>query len=107
MERTGADLEDALRQLSLWHVEGADRAAHELRNLLTLARVIATAALARENSIGAHFRLDAPWAPEPANGALPRHGYRLAGPVKAFPANANAATATAATSQLVSSNIGS
>ncbi|MFJ6416979.1 L-aspartate oxidase [Paeniglutamicibacter sp. NPDC091659] len=107
VERTGADLEDALRQLSLWHVEGADRAAHELCNLLTLARVMATAALARENSIGAHFRLDAPGAPEPANGALPRRGYRMAGPVKAFPAIANADTAIAATSQLVSSNIGS
>lgn len=97
VERTGADLEHALRQLSLWYIEGDDRAAHELRNLLTLARVMATAARARENSIGAHFRLDAPWQPEPANGTLPRHGFR----------QANASNANAATSQLVSSNIGS
>ncbi|MFF5793833.1 L-aspartate oxidase [Paeniglutamicibacter sp. NPDC012692] len=111
VERTGADLEGALRQLSLWHVEGTDRAAHELGNLHTLAHVMATAALARENSIGAHFRLDAPWQPEPANGTLPRHGFRQATPsqanaVKAVPAPANADTANS-TSQLVSSNIGS
>ncbi len=94
VERTGAGLEAAIAQLATWHVPGDDRAARELENLLTLARVIAHAALARENSIGAHYRLDAPRSPEPLNGQLPRFGYRQQ-------------RTTRAASQLVSSNIGS
>ncbi|MGL3806006.1 L-aspartate oxidase [Paeniglutamicibacter sp. R2-26] len=96
VERTAEGVEAALLQLSRWHVEGTDRAARELGNLLTLARVVATAALARDNSIGAHYRSDAPWPPEPANGTLPRLGFQTA-----------PAVVHHATSNLLTSNIGS
>lgn len=101
VERTGDGLRSAVRQLDSCRVAGNDRAAHELRNLLTLARVIARAALARENSIGAHYRLDAPRPPEPVDGRLPRHGFRLD-----IPSTAHAASQLVS-SHLVSSNIGS
>jgi L-aspartate oxidase len=37
-----------------------DRPSHELANMVTVARLIAEAALLREESRGAHFRTDFP-----------------------------------------------
>jgi L-aspartate oxidase len=60
IERTRSGLQAAATQLNHWHAEGATLEAIETANLLTLARVIVTAALAREESRGAHFRTDFP-----------------------------------------------
>lgn len=70
--RTGDGLRSALRQLERWQVIPQDRSSHELANLLTLATLIATAALHRENSLGAHYRSDAPKPPLPVAGHLQR-----------------------------------
>jgi L-aspartate oxidase len=60
IERNATDLRAALRALNHSHVEGASIHDLETRNLLDLARVLVTAALAREESRGAHFRTDFP-----------------------------------------------
>ncbi len=73
VERTAQGLRTALAQLARWRVTTHDRASHERANLLDLAKLIATAALNRENSLGAHYRSDAPEAPQPLNGHLPRY----------------------------------
>ncbi|GAA3323159.1 L-aspartate oxidase [Paeniglutamicibacter sulfureus] len=78
VERTAEGLRSALDRLACWRVTGNDRASRERANLLTVATVVATAALERENSIGAHYRSDATAAPQPANGHLPRFGRALA-----------------------------
>lgn len=78
VERTAEGLRSALAQLACWRVTGNDRASRERANLLTLATVVATAALERENSIGAHYRSDATAAPQPVKGHLPRFGRALA-----------------------------
>ena len=78
VERTATGLHEALGLLASYTVSGTDRAAHELRNLLTLATVIANAALNRTNSIGAHYRLDAPAPPELNHGKLARYGFKRA-----------------------------
>ena len=50
-------------QLALWVDNGiSDRRSAEDRNLLGLARLTVDAALAREHSVGAHFRTDDPAA---------------------------------------------
>ncbi|KAA0978777.1 L-aspartate oxidase [Paeniglutamicibacter gangotriensis] len=77
VERTAQGLHAALAQLNRWHVTTGDRASHERANLLTLAIVIADAALGRENSLGAHYRVDAAGAPQPVNGQLLRYGRVL------------------------------
>lgn len=77
VERTAAGLRTALAQLNRWHVTTGDRASHERANLLTLATVIAEAALGRENSLGAHYRVDAAGSPQPVNGQLLRYGRVL------------------------------
>lgn len=60
IERDQRGLYTALRQLYAWH-PGSDTVAElETANLLSLARVVTAAALAREESRGAHFRLDHP-----------------------------------------------
>jgi L-aspartate oxidase len=58
IERNGTTLEAAAAQLAAWRVEGSDVAALESANLLSLARSIVAAALARRESRGAHFRSD-------------------------------------------------
>ena len=68
IERTGPELAEAASQLARWHAalpRAEDRAGHELRSLLTCARLATEAALLREESRGAHYRID---HPEPHEG---------------------------------------
>jgi L-aspartate oxidase len=60
IERNATDLRSALQTLDRSHIEGATIHDLETANLLALARVLVTAALAREESRGAHFRTDFP-----------------------------------------------
>ena len=60
IERNATNLHQALETLTHSHVEGNTIHDLETRNLLDLARVVVTAALAREESRGAHFRTDFP-----------------------------------------------
>jgi L-aspartate oxidase len=55
VQRSGAGLRHAASVLATWHADHL-----EDRNLLDLARVIVDAALAREESRGAHYRTDFP-----------------------------------------------
>lgn len=57
-------LRRALAQLQQWKSAGNDVASRETANLLTLARVVVAAALARRESRGAHHRNDYP-SPSP------------------------------------------
>jgi L-aspartate oxidase len=62
--RTGKELAEAIEQLeAIEHpkCEKSGRSGHELRNLHTLALVMARAALAREESRGSHYRSDFPF----------------------------------------------
>jgi L-aspartate oxidase len=59
--RSGKELADAIEQLhalELPRTQKPGRADHELRNLRTLALLIARSALAREESRGSHYRSD-------------------------------------------------
>lgn len=61
LARTASVLSDAQRQLSSWRPAGVDHrvfADWEDANLLLLARAVTKAALIREESRGAHYRLD-------------------------------------------------
>jgi L-aspartate oxidase len=61
--RDGAGLASATAQLSAWQAalpEPTDRPSHELRSMLLAGRLMAEAALIREESRGAHFRTDFP-----------------------------------------------
>ena len=58
IRRTGAGLRAAAERLRGWKSEGEGVAERETANLLMLARVVVAAALAREESRGAHFRED-------------------------------------------------
>jgi len=60
IERNANGLQQALEQLNHWHIEGTTVYDLETSNLLVLARALVTAALAREESRGAHFREDFP-----------------------------------------------
>ena len=63
IRRDGAGLAAAVRQLASWDASlprPMDRPGHELTNMVTVARLIAEAALRREESRGAHFRTDFP-----------------------------------------------
>jgi L-aspartate oxidase len=59
--RTGQGLREALARLEGLETELGDHSA-SARNLVTVARLVATAALARPESRGAHFRADHPLA---------------------------------------------
>jgi len=63
IERDGAQLKSAFDRLNGWAATmtgPTDRAGYELRAVLTCGRLAAGAALAREESRGAHFRIDFP-----------------------------------------------
>ncbi len=64
VERSGAGLEEAVWQLDSW-ARSSFRVDGETRNLLTVGRLIAAAALARQESRGSHYRTDFP-AADPA-----------------------------------------
>lgn len=57
--RNAPDLRSALDRIAQFEV-AFPHPSNELRNLLTIGRLIATAALAREESRGSHFRSDFP-----------------------------------------------
>ena len=62
--RSGKELGEAIKQLEsleLPKAEKPSRSKHEVRNLRTLALVMARAALAREESRGSHYRSDFPF----------------------------------------------
>ncbi len=61
--RDGAGISAAAAQLGAWRAampEPNDRASHELANMLLAGRIMAQAALLREESRGAHYRTDFP-----------------------------------------------
>jgi L-aspartate oxidase len=61
--RSGKELERVASVLASWHKhikEPADRPSYELANLILAGRIMAEAALIREESRGAHFRTDFP-----------------------------------------------
>jgi L-aspartate oxidase len=61
--RDADGLAEAAAVLAAWEAAGrapVDRAAHELANLVTCARLVANAALTREESRGVHYRRDFP-----------------------------------------------
>ncbi len=62
--RNKKDLLAAQKQLKEWErttrTYGPDRAVFELRNMITTSLLITRSALAREGSVGAHFRSDFP-----------------------------------------------
>jgi L-aspartate oxidase len=60
IERTAHGLQTAASQLQAWQASGTSIYDLETANLLDLARVLVAAALAREESRGAHFREDFP-----------------------------------------------
>lgn len=60
LERSLDSLREAAAALESWHAEGDSVEAGELRNLLDLARIMVRAAIAREESRGAHDRTDFP-----------------------------------------------
>lgn len=60
IRRNGPQLRSAAAQLAVWSSEGTSVERRETANLLALGRVIVAAALAREESRGAHFRDDFP-----------------------------------------------
>jgi L-aspartate oxidase len=60
LERDATTLRAALDSLAGWRVTGASVPELEERNLLDLARIVAHAALVREESRGAHDRTDIP-----------------------------------------------
>ena len=65
--RDAAGLQAAARQLATWRLQKPEAAsaqsAAELENLCIVAGLLVQAALARENSIGAHYRSDFPGTP--------------------------------------------
>jgi L-aspartate oxidase len=61
--RDGSSLREACATMAAWEASApvpADRPSHELANLLTCGRIAAEAALRREESRGAHYRIDFP-----------------------------------------------
>jgi L-aspartate oxidase len=73
--RNGKHLSEAVKrlaELSLPEPPHPSRQAHEAGNILTVARLIARCALAREESRGAHYRSDCPLKND---SKPPRHSY--------------------------------
>ncbi|CAM3716677.1 L-aspartate oxidase [Occultella aeris] len=69
LRRGGGGLTRAIETLDVWAASAPapqSPAEHEDANLLLLARLTARAALARTESVGAHFRTDAPALAQPA-----------------------------------------
>ena len=63
IERSGEGLQEAVETLAAWERASAtpdNRAAYDLRNAITAGRLMAEAALYREESRGAHYRSDFP-----------------------------------------------
>lgn len=65
--RRGASIADALEKIEFWSravhkLATSDPRSWELSNMLTIARLVAQSALAREESRGAHYRDDFPQA---------------------------------------------
>lgn len=61
--RSGSALQQAVHTLEQWQATlsaPSDRRTHELANLVLVARLMASAALLREESRGAHYRTDFP-----------------------------------------------
>ncbi len=71
--RTRASLESAVRTIAEWDASlpdsPLDRERHELKNMFSVGRLIAASALARKESVGAHFRSDYPGTDFPASSA--------------------------------------
>ena len=64
LERDATGLAAASARLDAWRAPDVrDRRSAEDRNLLDLARLTVAAALARRESVGAHFRTDDPAPP--------------------------------------------
>jgi L-aspartate oxidase len=79
IERDGPGLLEAARILATWQgalPPGTDRASRELRSLVVCGRLATEAALLREESRGAHYRLD---FPEPREEWRRRIVYRASG----------------------------
>jgi len=67
LKRDAAGLEDARSRIAFWHhylmrAPLADRRAHELANMLTVAALVTESSLRRKESRGTHFRTDHPAA---------------------------------------------
>ncbi|MCL0101609.1 L-aspartate oxidase [Dehalococcoidia bacterium] len=63
IERVGSELENAATTLAAWDkaiAAPSDRSTYDLRNAITVGRLIAEASLYRQESRGAHFRSDFP-----------------------------------------------
>ena len=60
IERNGPNLQAAADRLRSWYGQSATMEQRETANLLTIARTVVAAAIAREESRGAHFRTDFP-----------------------------------------------
>jgi L-aspartate oxidase len=65
VERTGAEIEDALAKIRLWsrtvrELGAREPATWELVNLLTVAHLASLGALVRTESRGVHYRTDHP-----------------------------------------------
>jgi L-aspartate oxidase len=73
--RDGKNLTEAVKrlaELALPELLKPSREAHESANILTVARLIARCALAREESRGAHYRSDFPLKNDDKR---PQHSY--------------------------------
>jgi L-aspartate oxidase len=63
IRRAGDELTEAASTLASWQEAAAkplDRSSYELSNMVMVGRLMAEAALVREESRGAHFRSDFP-----------------------------------------------
>ena len=93
--RSREGLEEAASVLASWRGSEATIADREASNLLVVARVITTAALAREESVGAHFRTDCPEIPTRAAQNRPAQNQRAQNhPAQNHPTEINPAQST-------------